>query len=301
MTKNTNDYLAYSGINTFAGWELTRNLEGVDLAVMGIPFDFGVTNRTGARMGPEAIRKMSRLVFGFNHNWEGILNLDQVFPKMIDYGDIGQSSGSCSTQVMLDETFLHAEKILESGAKLLSIGGDHTIPYGPVRAAFKKYGKLSLLHFDSHQDSVPSQGNISHANFAYDLVEEGCIAPEKSVQVCIRTNLDNCGYNIIYAEEVMETRAKDLAVKIKGIIGDEPVYLSFDIDCLDPAFAPGTGTPVVGGPSTHYMRSLLRDLAGLNVVAADIVEVAPAYDSGEITSLAAASIAQDLVCLMAYK
>ena len=301
MTKNTNNYLAYSGINTFAGFELTRNLEGVDLAVMGIPFDFGVTNRTGTRMGPEAIRKMSKLVFGFNHNWDGILDLEKAFPKMIDYGDVGQSSGSNSTHVMLEETYLHAQKILDSGAKLLSIGGDHTIPYGPVRAAYKKFGKLSLLHFDSHQDSVPSNGNISHANFAYDLVEEGCIDPQKSVQACIRTNLDNCGYNIIYAEEVMETNANDLAEKIKNIIGDNPVYLSFDIDCLDPAFAPGTGTPVVGGPSTHYIRCLLKNLAGLNVVAADIVEVSPAYDSGEITSLAAASISQDLVCLMAYK
>lgn len=300
MSQETGHYLFYAGINTFGGHPHTTSLDDVDIAIMGVPFDAGTTNRSGARMGPNAVRSMSHLVSGFNYMWEGELDLDKACPKIIDYGDVGQGYGSTAVETMLENTFIHADKILSSGAKLLTIGGDHTIPYGPVRAASKKYGKLALLHFDSHQDTIPSNGIISHANFAYDLVQEGCIDPAKSVQACIRTPLDNIGYNIIYANEVMNTRPEELAQKIKAIIGDTPVYLTFDVDSLDPAYAPGTGTPVVGGPTTHYMRTVLRNLAGLNIVASDIVEVAPQYDHGEITALAAASVAQDLLCLMAY-
>jgi agmatinase len=200
---------------------------------------------------------------------------------------------------MIEESYKHAKKILESGAALMTIGGDHTIPYGPVRAAYSKYGKLALIHFDSHQDSIPSNGDYSHANFAYDLVQEGCIDPSKSVQACIRTDLENCGYNIIYANEVIKIGPDELAAKIKEIVGDMPVYATFDIDALDPAYAPGTGTPVSGGPTANDIRCTLRALEGINLVAADIVEVAPAYDHSEITALAAAHIAQDLMCLMA--
>lgn len=300
MSQETGHYLFYAGINTFGGYPHTTSLDDVDIAIMGVPFDAGTTNRSGARMGPNAVRSMSHLVSGFNYMWEGELDLAKACPKIIDYGDVGQGYGSTAVETMLENTFIHADKILSSGAKLLTIGGDHTIPYGPVRAASKKYGKLALLHFDSHQDTIPSNGIISHANFAYDLVQEGCIDPAKSVQACIRTPLDNIGYNIIYANEVMNTRPEELAQKIKAIIGDTPVYLTFDVDSLDPAYAPGTGTPVVGGPTTHYMRTVLRNLAGLNIVASDIVEVAPQYDHGEITALAAASVAQDLLCLMAY-
>lgn len=300
MSQETGNYLFYSGINTFGGYQHTRDLEDVDIAVMGVPFDSGTTNRSGARMGPNSVRSMSHIVFGFNYMWGEELDLDDVCQKIIDYGDVGQAYGSTAVDTMIEETYIHADKILQSGAKLLTIGGDHTIPYGPVRAAYKKYGKLALLHFDSHQDTIPSNGIISHASFAFDLVEEGCIAPSKSVQACIRTPLDNIGYNIIYANEVLKTEPEDLAQKIKNIIGDTPVYLTFDVDSLDPVYAPGTGTPVVGGPTTHYMRTVLRNLAGLNVVAGDIVEVAPAYDHGEITALAAASVAQDIMCLMAY-
>ena len=300
MTQKTGKYLFYAGIQTFGGYQHTTHLDEVDIAVMGVPFDSGTTNRSGARLGPKEIRSMSNLVFGFNYMWADEFDLDKACPNIIDYGDVGQAYGSTAVDTMLNETYIHADKIIQSGAKLLTIGGDHTIPYGPIRAAYKKYGKLALIHFDSHQDTIPSHGIISHANFAYDLVVEGCIDPSKSVQACIRTPLDNVGYHIIYAREVMNLSPEQLADKIKKIVGDMPVYFTFDIDALDPAYAPGTGTPVVGGPSTHYIRTALRNLAGINVVAADIVEVAPQYDHGEITALAGASIAQDIMCLMGY-
>ncbi len=290
-------HLHYAGISTFGGYPHTRELQNVDIAIMGVPFDCGVTNRPGARLGPRGIRNMSKLACIFNYMWD--MELDEICPNIIDYGDVGHYMGPRTTQYMLEKSYEHAKKILDSGAKLLTLGGDHTIPYGPVRAASEKYGKLALIHFDSHQDSIPSKGEYSHANFAYDLQAEGYIDPSKSVQACIRTDMQLCGYNIIYANEVIEMGPKTLAEKIKDTVGDMPVYLTFDMDALDPAYAPGTGTPVCGGPATNDIRTTLRNLEGINLVAADIVEVLPAYDSGEITALAAASVGKDLLCLMA--
>ena len=154
-------------------------------------------------------------------------------------------------------------KFFASGSKLLTLGGDHTIPYGMVRAASEKFGKLALLHFDSHQDSTPStDGNISHANFAYDLQAEGCIDPSKSAQVFIRTEMTECGYNIFYAQDAVFMDMKELAEKLKKIVGDMPVYITFDIDALDPSAAPGTGTPVIGGPSSAQVRKLFIQSQG---------------------------------------
>lgn len=289
-------HLAYAGIPTFWRCEHTQEISGADIVVMGVPFDVGTSNRPGARLGPRAIREMSLHTGNFHYPWS--YDVREVC-KIVDYGDVGLGIQNDIVSYMFEDTYNHAKFIFDLGAKLLTLGGDHTIPYGMIRAAKEKFGKLALLHFDSHQDSVPSEGNeIFHGTFAYDLVKENCIDPEKSVQVYIRTNLPNCGYNIIYSNEAMEMKPVKLAERIKSFIGDLPVYLTFDIDSLDPAYAPGTGTPVVGGPSTHHVRSVLWHLQGLNIVAADLVEVAPMYDISQITSNAAASIAGDLIYLM---
>ena len=296
MKYDTQKHLHYAGIPSFNLAPVTQDVEGADIVIMGVPFDAGVTNRPGARLGPRAIRGMSQLTGCFSYPWE-----TKVFEnaRIIDYGDVGYWIGADTTRVMLQQTYESAKKIFAAGCKLLTLGGDHTIPYGMVRAASEKYGKLALLHFDSHQDSTPStDGNISHANFAYDLQAEGCIDPSRSAQVFIRTEMTECGYHIFYAKEAVNMPMEQLAQKIRDIIGDMPVYLTFDIDSLDPAYAPGTGTPVIGGPSSAQMRELLYHLKGLNVVAADLVEVLPSYDSGEITALAAATIAHDLIQLM---
>ena len=296
MKYEVQEHLHYAGIPSFNRYPVTRELEGVDMAVMGVPFDSGVTNRPGARLGPRAIRNMSQLACCFSYPWDYKLSEKRT---IIDYGDVGYYVGADTTKVMLEETYTHAKKILQAGCRLLTLGGDHTIPYGMVRAASEQYGKLALLHFDSHQDSAPTtDGNISHANFAYDLQAEGCIDPSHSAQVFIRTDMNKCGYHIIYAQEAVFMDMEELAEKIKGIIGNMPVYLTFDIDALDPSAAPGTGTPVVGGPSAAQVRKLLYALRGINVVAADLGEVLPAYDHSEITALAAATIAQDLMYLM---
>lgn len=299
MEYNVQEHLHYGGIASYGGYPVTRDVEGADVVVMGVPFDAGTTNRPGARFGPRAIRNQSHLALCFKYPWDYKLD-DHV--KIVDYGDVGYYVGPKTTEVMLQETHDHAKKILDAGCRLLTLGGDHTIPYGMVRAAHEVYGKLALLHFDSHQDSTPStDNNVTHANFAYDLQAEGCIDPSHSCQVFIRTEMTECGYHIFYAQDAVFMDMKDLAKQIRDIIGDMPVYLTFDIDSLDPSAAPGTGTPVIGGPSTAQMRKLLHELKGLKVVASDLVEVLPAMDNNELTALTAAQISEDLIYLMDWK
>ena len=161
-----------------------------------------------------------------------------------------------------------------------------------------------MIHFDSHQDSTRSEENpdgtrnLSHANFAYDLQEEGCIDPAHSAQVFIRTEMTDCGYNVIHSMDALDMTPAQLAEKLKGIVGDMPVYLTFDIDALDPSAAPGTGTPVIGGPSSDFVRKVLQGLKGINIVAADMVEVLPDKDPTNITSIAGAALTQDIMYLM---
>jgi agmatinase len=280
---------------------MTQDVEGADIVVMGVPFDNGVTFRPGARFGPRAIREQSLIACCFKYPWKNKLS---DVAKVIDYGDVGYWAGAKATSFMIEDLYKHAKKILDAGCKLMTLGGDHTIPYGPIRAAAEKYGKLALIHFDSHQDSTKSEvnpdgtRNMTHANFAYDLQEEGCIDPAHSVQVFIRTEMTECGYNIIHSMDAIDMGHKALADEIKKIAADMPVYISFDIDALDPSAAPGTGTPVIGGPSTDFVRKLLQGLRGINVVAADMVEVLPDKDPSNITAIAAATLTQDIMYIM---
>jgi agmatinase len=291
-------FLAHSGIASFWRLDQSRDLAGVDIAVMGVPFDHGVTNRPGSRFAPRAIRDMSLHTGNFHHPWPYDLTKKR---RLIDYGDVGAGMQTDLANFMIQDTNRHAQAIFAAGAKLLTLGGDHTIPYGPVRAAREKFGPVSLIHFDSHQDSMTSNGGkaIFHGSFAYDLAEEGSIDAKRSVQVFIRTDMPNdLGYNIIGAREALSLQPQELAARIKAIVGNNPVYITFDIDALDPAYAPGTGTPVVGGPTTFYVREVFQHLIGIKVVAADVAEVLPAFDPASITSLAAATIAIDLLYLM---
>ncbi|MBD8620438.1 agmatinase [Sphingomonas sp. CFBP 13728] len=291
-------YLAYAGTPTFWRLDQTRDLSNVDIAVMGIPFDLGTSNRPGARFGPRAIRDISLHTGNFHYPWS--FDLKERL-RLIDYGDVGGGVQTDLTNFMIQDAYEHAGTIFAAGAKLLTLGGDHTIPYGLIRAAKDKHGPISLVHFDSHQDSESSNGgrSIFHGSFAHDLAEEGTVDPSRSAQVFIRTDMENPGYQIIHANEALYLSPKELAERIRAVVGTNPVYITFDIDALDPAYAPGTGTPVVGGPTTFFAREVLRNLLGLNVVAADVVEVLPALDPSAITALAAATIGVDLLYLMA--
>ncbi|HQC82098.1 MAG: agmatinase [Anaerovoracaceae bacterium] len=301
MEYRMQEHLHYAGILSWNRAPMTQDVEDADIVVMGVPFDNGVTFRPGARFGPRAIREQSLIACCFKYPWKNKLS---DIAKVIDYGDVGYWAGTKATSFMIEDSYKHAKKILDAGCKLMTLGGDHTIPYGPIRAAAEKHGKLALIHFDSHQDSTRSEDNpdgtrnMTHANFAYDLQEEGCIDPAHSVQVFIRTEMTDCGYNIIHSMDAIDMGHKALADEIKRIVADMPVYISFDIDALDPSAAPGTGTPVIGGPSTDFVRKLLQGLRGINVVAADMVEVLPDKDPSNITAIAAATLTQDIMYLM---
>lgn len=185
---------------------------------------------------------------------------------------------------------------------MLSLGGDHFVTLPLLRAHAEHYGPLALIHFDAHSDTwKDDDGRIDHGTMFYHAAREGIVIPQRSVQIGIRThNSDPMGFNWLDAAWVHENGVAAVIAEVARIVGDHPAYLTFDIDCLDPSCAPGTGTPVVGGLSTYQAQSIIRGLGSANLVAMDIVEVAPAYDHAEMTSLAAASLALDYLCLRAH-
>lgn len=184
---------------------------------------------------------------------------------------------------------------------MLSLGGDHFLTLPLLRAHAERHGPLALIHFDAHSDTWPDEdGRVDHGTMFYHAVREGIIIPERSVQIGIRThNGEPLGITWLDAGWVHANGVGAVISEVKRIVADHPAYLTFDIDCLDPGYAPGTGTPVVGGLSTFQAQSIIRGLDGLEIVAMDVVEVAPAYDHAEMTSLAAASLAVDYLCLRA--
>ena len=185
----------------------------------------------------------------------------------------------------------------------MSLGGDHFVTYPILRAHAEKYGPLSLLHFDAHCDTWPDDGQRrDHGSMFTRAVAEGLIVPQKSVQVGLRTHNDETlGFNILDAPWIHESGIKLTLERIREILDDQKTYLTFDIDCLDPAFAPGTGTPVAGGLTSHQALSIIRGLGNIDFVGMDLVEVAPAYDHGEVTAINGATIVHDFLCLMAQR
>ncbi len=288
----------YAGALSFMRRRYTRELDGVDLAVTGIPLDTATTNRPGARFGPRAIRAASATMA-----WERPYGMDfDPFDELavIDYGDCAFDFGRPET---VPETIeRHALGIISRGPGLLAIGGDHFVAFPLLRAHAEHHGApLSLLHFDAHTDTWEDEdGRIDHGTMFWHAVQEGLIDPEHSVQIGIRTrNPDTLGFNVLDAPYVHENGVDAVIDAARAVLGERPVYLSFDIDCLDPAFAPGTGTPVSGGLSSYQALAILRGLEGIDVIGGDVVEVAPAYDVGEITALAAAHIAMEIIGLYA--
>jgi agmatinase len=276
----------------------TRDLAGVDLVVSGVPLDTATTNRPGARFGPRAIRAGSSMIA-----WERPYGtLFDPFDKLavVDYGDCFFDFGRPETIPGAIEQ--HALDIISAGPGLLTLGGDHFISYPLLKAHAKKHGTpLSLLHFDAHSDTWPDEdGRVDHGTMFWHTAREGIVDPAHSVQIGLRTtNDDTMGFNVLDAPWVHEHGIEAVISEARGYLGDRPVYLTFDIDCLDPSYAPGTGTPVCGGLTSHQAQSIIRGLAGINLIGMDIVEVAPAYDVGDITALAGATLAMDMICVYA--
>jgi len=290
----------FGGVLSFLRRKYTRDLTGVDIAVTGVPFDAATTNRPGARFGPRAIRAASA-----HMAWERPYGMDfDPLDKLavVDYGDCFTKFGRPAG--VPDQIEEHAFSIIDQGPALLTLGGDHFIAYPLIKAHVRKHGgPLALLHFDAHSDSWEQEdGRIDHGTMFFYAARQNLVDPKKSVQVGLRTHKhDTMGFNALDAPWVHKNGIDAVIAETKKIVGDTPVYVSFDIDCLDPSYAPGTGTPVCGGLTSHQALAILRGLQGLNIVGADIVEVAPAYDVGEITALAAAHIAMEMLCLFATK
>ncbi|MGY3437214.1 MULTISPECIES: agmatinase [unclassified Marinovum] len=289
----------FGGATSFLRRRYSKDLSGVDLAVTGVPFDQAVTNRPGTRLGPRAIREASALQspdapYGWGYNPMEALNI-------VDYGDLAFDYAKVADFPATLEA--HIAGILAEGAASVTLGGDHFITLPILRAYAAKFGPLSLIQFDAHSDTWTDDdmSRIDHGTFVYKAIKLGLIDPARSVHVGIRTdNPDTHGMNIIDAREVHEIGAKKTAEKVKGIVGNTPTYLTFDIDCLDPAFAPGTGTPVWGGLSTAQAAVALRELAGINMVGGDVVEVSPPFDTTGATAIAGAHVAVELISLWGW-
>ena len=289
----------HAGALSFMRRKYSKSLKGADVVVWGIPFDAAVSNRPGARFGPQAIRRAS-----------AIMDNDPQYPferdlfaamAVIDYGDCLLDYGNHQKTPQTIER--EAAKILASGAFLLSMGGDHFVTWPLLKAHAAKHGPLALVQFDAHQDTWFDDGKrIDHGSFVGRAVRDGVIDPTRSIQVGIRTHApEDCGIRILYGHEVEDMTTGQIAATILEYVGDAPCYVTFDIDCLDPAFAPGTGTPVAGGPSSAKILSVLQKLGGLDIRGADIVEVAPAYDHADITAIAGASVAMHYLGLLAER
>jgi agmatinase len=279
---------------SFLGIE--RSTVDAAICVAGIPFDLGTSNRPGARFGPAAIRQASRMLVDGDHpaSWAEFekLNLADIGDFRIAHGDIEGTLAKIAEQAATIE-------------HLVALGGDHTITLALLRALARRKGPVGLVHFDGHVDTWRESFGLAygHGSPLYHAIEEGLIEPRRTIQIGIRSPMHRDifewtvgkGVTIITAEDVHETGPQAVAQRISEVIGTEAAYLSFDVDALDPAFAPGTGTPEVGGLATWQARAILRRLCGLNFAGMDVVEVSPPYDVAEITSLAAATVAWDYI------
>jgi len=296
----TNIEPSYSGILSFVRRKYSRDLTHADVAVTGIPYDLACTNRPGARFGPRAIREESSAInWGTVPHW-GFDPFDEL--AVVDYGDCGVDSSH--PEKIPAEIEAHISHIINNDCATLTLGGDHFITYPILKAYAAKFGKgLSLIHFDAHYDTWNDrEGKIEHGTMFYHAVKEGIIDPKNSIQIGQRTAIeDTLGFNVLDNHWVHEQGAEAVAAKIKEVVGDNLCYLTFDIDCLDPSFAPGTGTPVIGGLSTYQAQRILRGIEGVNIIGMDVVEVAPAYDNSGITALAGVSLALDMLCLYSQK
>lgn len=289
----------YSGALSFLRRRYTKDLDGVDVAVIGVPFDLATTNRPGARLGPRAIRAASTgLAWAPPYAWSF-----DPFEKLnvIDWGDVFFDAGEPHK---IPDVLANAySDFVEKDITTLTLGGDHFVSYPILKALHKKHGPISLIHFDAHSDTWnDADGRIDHGTMFYHAAKEGIVDASTSIQIGMRTyNAETHGYQVLDARWLHKYGVDACIQAISERVGNSKCYVSFDIDFLDPSFAPGTGTPVVGGFSTHTGLQLIRGLAGLNIIGMDVVEVAPPYDLSEITALAAASIAQEMLCAFASR
>jgi agmatinase len=282
---------------TFLG--IARDDTTSPICVAGIPFDLGTTNRPGARFGPSAIRQASRMLVDGDHP------LHWVNPSASPIADIGNFTIAVGD---ITKSMAAIEDQAASIGHLVAFGGDHTITLSLLRALRRRRDPPALIHFDAHVDTWPDNfGQVfAHGSVFYHAISEGLVEPRRMVQVGLRSPVEKQvrdwtlaqGVTMIAAQDVHEQGPVAIADQIRHVIGNAAVYLSFDIDALDPAFAPGTGTPEIGGLASWQAQAIIRRLRGLQFVGMDLVEVCPAYDVAEITALAGATMAWEYLCLL---
>lgn len=297
--KGTKHEMTYAGALSFLRRKYSRDLDGVDLVVSGIPFDGAVTNRPGTRFGPRAIRAASTELASLDAFPFGFNPFDTL--AVVDYGDCALDPHNPQS---IPETITnHARSILSHGCKMLTFGGDHFVALPLIRAHAEKHGPVALVQFDAHSDTWDDGGALlNHGSMFLQGLNEGVIDASRSIQVGLRTwNESAHGIEILTSPWVHRNGIDATLAAIMERVGDHPAYISFDIDCLDPAYAPGTGTPAPGGLASWQALELVRGLTPLNMIGMDLVEVSPAYDHADITAMAAANIAHDWICVMAEK
>ncbi|MEL6287213.1 MAG: agmatinase [Pseudomonadota bacterium] len=289
---------AFAGALSFLRRPYTKDATGADVVVSGVPYDLAVTNRPGTRFGPRAIREASAQMAWPGGLWPWPANSLDDF-AVVDWGDMAFDFGAPEKAPEVIEA--HARKLIETNASLVTLGGDHFITYPLLKAHAAKHGPLALVQFDAHSDTWrEDEKRIDHGTMFFHAVHEGIIDASRSVQIGIRTgNPETHGLTIIDADAVHARGIDDVLAEATSVIGGGPAYLTFDIDCLDPAFAPGTGTPVCGGLATWQARKLLQGLGDVAFVGMDLVEVSQPYDQSQITALAAAMLLVDYICLRA--
>jgi agmatinase len=296
----------FSGVRTFMRLPNTRDLENADAAIVGAPFDTGASFRAGARFGPEGIRSVSHLLRPYNPSQDV-----QIFEHLsvIDYGDVPVVPGYIEESYEKIREGL--EEIHNAGVVPIALGGDHSIALPELRAAAAVHGPVALVQFDSHADTWDAYfgKKYNHGTVFRRAVEEGLLDPSRSIQVGMRGSLYEAGdlgasrelgFDLTTTDEIRETGIAQTVDRVRERVGDAKTYVSFDVDFVDPAFAPGTGTPEIGGFTSREAQEFARGLTGIEIVGCDVVEVYPHYDGpGQVTSLLAANIASEQLALIA--
>ena len=291
----------YANVFSFLNLPLCDDPKGgdADVVVLGLPYDLATSGRPGTRSGPAAIRQASANLRWEDARWPWPFRLQERL-KVVDCGDVSFYQGN--HEAFVAECERRAGELIQAGKKLLSFGGDHYVALPLLRQHVARHGKLALIHFDAHTDTDEDGWLYDHGAMFHYARMEGLLDDDRCVQVGVRTWYEPEGhpFSVIDADEASALRPSAVSSRIAETVGRGPAYVSFDIDCLDPAFAPGTGTPVVGGLSSNQALAILRGLKDLDIVGMDIVEVAPAYDQSQVTALAAATLGLEYLYLLAH-
>lgn len=294
--------LPYAGVPTFLGLPAAAGTQDLDVAVIGVPMDLGVSNRPGARFGPRAVRTIER-IGPYHPTFRGV---PQAHVRAADVGDVPFRS-RYSLEQSLEDIESYYGQLLPRHVRPLSVGGDHSITY-PILKALGKERPVGLVHIDAHCDTMGAyDGSKFHHGGPFRLaVLDGVLDPERTIQIGIRGSSNMfwefshaAGMRVVYMEEWLQKGWTEVAALAREVVGAGPVYLSVDVDGFDPAYAPGTGTPEVGGLTPREVQALLRSLAGLEIVGADVMEVAPQYDPTTNTAQLAAQMLFEEFALMA--